>query len=386
MNTRSAIENSISPSALSVAFNQDASCFSVGQESGFSVFDSDPCRARVSRDFGAGISVVQMVGKSNFIGMVGGGKHPKFSQSKVIVWDDAKRKVVLQIPTPTIALGVRISKTHIVIILQNSVRAYKFKTPLKIWHAFETTDNFLGLCCLDSNTLAFPGRTPGQVQLVNLTTGSVSIIPAHGSSLRALVLSQNGQILATASETGTLIRVFATHNCARIVELRRGVDPAVIFSLAISPSGLLLAATSDKSTLHIFDIPNFYKSPLTINTDDDSQNILENSRNFSGQTQAGNDVNKKWGFLGKIPMLPRMFSDNYSFASVQFENEDTCNLSRSELRFKSPKGVIGWINDETIIVIGAGSDPKWEKFIIIKNADGRRYCLRDGWKNYLVGC
>ncbi|POS82835.1 hypothetical protein EPUL_003140 [Erysiphe pulchra] len=324
-----------------------------------------------------------MVGKSNFIGMVGGGKHPKFSQNKVIVWDDAKRKVVLQIPTPTIALGVRISKIHIVVILQNSVRAYKFQTPLKIWHAFETTDNLLGLCCLDSNTLAFPGRTPGQVQLVNLTTSSVSIIPAHGSSLRALVLSQNGQILATASETGTLIRVFATHNCARIAEFRRGVDPAIIFSLAISPSGLLLAATSDKSTLHIFDIPNFYKSSLTISTGISNH---ENSGNLSGQTEVDKDVNKKWGFLGKIPMLPRMFSDNYSFASAQFEIEDadTHNLSRSQPRFRSPKGVIGWINDETIIVIGAGSDSKWEKFIIVENVDGRRYCLRDGWKNYLV--
>lgn len=47
----------------------------------------------------------------------------------------------------------------------------------------------------------FPGRTPGQVQLVELATGNVSIIPAHSSSLRAIDISRDGDILATASET-----------------------------------------------------------------------------------------------------------------------------------------------------------------------------------------
>ena len=35
MNTRSAIDVSSSPISLSVAFNQDGSCFSVGLDSGF---------------------------------------------------------------------------------------------------------------------------------------------------------------------------------------------------------------------------------------------------------------------------------------------------------------------------------------------------------------
>ena len=59
--------------------------------------------------------------------------------------------------------------------------------------------------------MAFPGRTPGQVQMVEIGTGNVSIIPAHGSPLRAMDLSPNGEILATASETVSFIRqVFAS--------------------------------------------------------------------------------------------------------------------------------------------------------------------------------
>jgi hypothetical protein len=34
-------------------------------------------------DFNAGIGAVQMLGKANFIALIGGGKQPKFPQNKV---------------------------------------------------------------------------------------------------------------------------------------------------------------------------------------------------------------------------------------------------------------------------------------------------------------
>jgi WD40 repeat protein len=126
---------------------------------------------------------------------------------KVVVWDDNKQKITTQIPVLTTVRGVRLTKTHIVVALQNSVRVYKFQLPPQLSAVFETADNPLGLCCLTSRTLVFPGRTPGQVQLVELSTGNVSIIPAHGSALRAIDLSRDGEILATASETVSWISV-----------------------------------------------------------------------------------------------------------------------------------------------------------------------------------
>jgi hypothetical protein len=120
---------------------------------------------------------------------------------QVIVWDDAKQKVAIQLPVKTAVRGVRISRTHIVIALQNTMRVYKFQQPPELSAVYETADNPLGLCCLSTKTLAFPGRTPGQVQLVELSTGNVSIIPAHASALRAIDISRDGEVLATASDT-----------------------------------------------------------------------------------------------------------------------------------------------------------------------------------------
>ncbi|PBP16432.1 SVP1-like protein 2 [Diplocarpon rosae] len=341
-------------------------------------------------DFNAGIGAAQMLGKANFIALIGGGKQPKFPQNKVVIWDDAKQRVAIQIPVLTTVRGVRLSRTHVVIALQNSVRVYKFQSPAELWSVFETADNPLGLCCLTSKSLAFPGRTPGQVQLVELSTGNVSIIPAHGSALRAIDISRDGEVLATASETGTLIRVFATSNCARIVELRRGVDHATIYSLAIAPSGQLLAVTSDKSTLHLFDIPHPSKPPRSESTPTNRRMTTMGRGGRAGSPHPSDiDNSQKWGILGRIPLLPRVFSDVYSFASTHFEigEEPLYGSStplNSEVAFRPPKGVLGWTSEDNIVVIGAGRDSRWEKFIIAIGEDGRRYCVRDGWKRYLT--
>lgn len=386
MNTRPTIESSAAPVALSIALSDDGSNFTVGLENGFSVFSTTECRLRSKRDLNGGLGHVVMLGKSNFIGVVGGGKNPRYSQSELYVWDDLKQKPAIRIPPLTSTIrGLKLTKSHIAITLLNSVRVYSFAQSPQLWGTFETTENPLGLCLLNESTVVFPGRTPGQLQLVELRTGNVSIIPAHSNPIRALALSQDGQILATASETGTLVRVYATNTCARIAELRRGVDTATIFSLAISPAGLQVAVTSDKSTLHIFDITHPNKPGHAPETSKQvRRSSLTNSSN--SPTVAETDSSQKWGILGRLPMLPRVFSDVYSFASVHFEmgNEERPYSMADAAERRPVKGVVGWLNEYTVVVLGAGRDARWEKFIINEGEDGRRYCVREGWKRYLA--
>lgn len=293
-----------------------------------------------------------------------------------MIWDDLKGRVALEITTLTGVRGVQLGRERIAVVLQNSVRVYSFAKPPNLLHVYETADNTNGLCCLSDKKLAFPGRTAGQIQLVELNTGNVSIIPAHSSALRAIQFSPDGELLASASETGTLIRVYSTSNCARLAEIRRGIDPATIFSLAFSTSGTMLACTSDKSTLHIFDVPHPRKPSM------------HRSQQLSA---AGADPEgAKYGILSKIPLIPRLFSDTYSFATAQFEAGDDAMIGGIPFSegtvlgtTKPPKGVIGWMGDDSLVVIGAGQDARWEKFVIFNGEDGKRYCVREGWKRYL---
>ncbi|KAI0536864.1 WD40 repeat-like protein [Xylaria digitata] len=382
MNTRPPIESPSEQAALSVAFNNDSSRFAVGLDSGFCIFLASTCQVQTARVFNAGLGLVQMMGNANYLALVGGGRSPKFPQNKVIIWDDSKGKVAFEIAALTAVRGVQITKTRVVVVQQNSVRLYAFEKPPKPLAKYETTDNLLGLCCLTDKYLVFPGRTPGHVQVVQLATDSVSILPAHSSSLRALQLSADGELLATASEKGTLVRIFATSSCAKLAERRRGSENATIFSLRFSPSGSMLACTSDKGNLHIFDVPNIRRP---------SSSTSRPARPISPGANPNSDATNKWGFLSNIPFGP--FSDVYSFASAPFETgseplQNNHNMRRlsdnAVLGTTRPiKGVIGWINEGSLLVIGAGQDARWEKFILREGDDGRYVLFREGWKGYL---
>ena len=171
------------------------------------------------------------------------------------------------------------------------------------------------------------------------------------------------------------------------------MDHASIYSVGISPDNSLLAVTSDKSTLHIFDLPH----PLHTPQNEWSANNRHVRPTSSASTLgSSDDTNKqKWGILGKIPMLPRVFSDIYSFTSAHIEVGDDpgIGLGNGAVASHVPipgipggrpaKGIIGWLNDYTILVIGAGRDGRWEKFIVGEGDDGKRHCVRNGWKRYL---
>ncbi len=134
---------------------------------------------------------------------------PADVQAKLIIWDDAKQRVVITLEFRTSVLRVRLSKSRIVVALHNSIHVFAFSTPPRKLSVFETADNPFGLVCMGNSLLAFPGRSSGQVQLVELETGNVSIIPAHSTPLRAVDLSPDGDVLATASETVRIDSEFA---------------------------------------------------------------------------------------------------------------------------------------------------------------------------------
>ena len=58
-------------------------------------------------------------------------------------------------------------------------------------------------------------------------------ILAHNAALCCLSLTNNGQILASASSTGTIIRLWDVDTGRKLVELRRGIHKAIIHSINI---------------------------------------------------------------------------------------------------------------------------------------------------------
>lgn len=81
------------------------------------------------------------------------------------------------------------------------------------------------------------------------------MIHAHDSPLAALAFSPNGLRIATASEKGTVIRIFSVTDGAKLFEFRRGVKRCVSIScLSFSMCGQFLSCSSNTETVHIFKL------------------------------------------------------------------------------------------------------------------------------------
>lgn len=128
------------------------------------------------------------------------------------------------------------------------------KGPNRVKSIHPTASNPHAVACLRGDMLILPAQSVGQVQLVPLKAGSKRVTRAHNGALRQVALSPKGDLLATSSEQGTLARVFDVRTLDQMGEFRRGVENAIVYSLAFSEGSRWLAATSDKGTVHVFDL------------------------------------------------------------------------------------------------------------------------------------
>jgi autophagy-related protein 18 len=105
--------------------------------------------------------------------------------------------------------------------------------------------------------------TSGEVLIYDATKmEAVNVIEAHNSPLSCIALNNDGTLLATASEKGTIIRVFSIPDAQKLYQFRRGSIPARIFSMSFNSTSTLLSVSSATETVHIFRLgaPNTSRS------------------------------------------------------------------------------------------------------------------------------
>ncbi|KAL1294129.1 hypothetical protein HN51_054791 [Arachis hypogaea] len=247
------------PSLLHLSFNQDSGCFAAGTDRGFRIYNCDPFREIFRRDFGpgGGTSLVHMLFRCNILAFVGGGPDPRHPPNKVMIWDDHQSRCIGELSFRSEVKGVRLRRDRIVVVLAHKIFVYNF-ADLKVLHQIETIANPKGLCEVShlsgTMVLACPGLQKGQVRVEHYASKRTKFIMAHDSRIACFSLTQDGRLLATASSKGTLVRVFNTLDGSLLQEVRRGADRAEIYSLAFSPTAQWLAVSSDKGTVHVFNL------------------------------------------------------------------------------------------------------------------------------------
>jgi len=262
--------STIMPEILSLSFNQDGGCLAIGLTTGFIICNVYPFQEAFHRNTeGGGIGLVEMLFRCNLLALVGGGPQPKYPRNKVMLWDDHRGKPIGELSFRQNVLNVKLRRDRVVVVLYDRIYLYNF-SDLTLLDQIPTMSNPKGLVCLSpDNTgviteaggssggggvLACPSIHRGGVRVELYGYRKTQLIDAHESPLAALALTVDGLLLATASEKGTLVRIFSTKDSALIYEFRRGVERASISCLAFSLCKSWLGVCSDRGTAHIFQL------------------------------------------------------------------------------------------------------------------------------------
>lgn len=262
-------------SNISLRLNQEHNLLSFCSDSGCRIYNIEPLHVKLCLDvlkFGT-LSICEFLHRSNLLALVAGGNRPKFAENTVIIWDNHINKFVLELTFSSKVLAVKMRTDKLIVAERTQIHCFTMPNNVKKLFTVNTRNNTNGLFEVSSYTnserqlLCFPGHRVGSVQILDLTncqpgaSSSPVYVNAHENEIAYLTMNQQSTLLATASQKGTLIRVFDTtspYRIFQIVELRRGSDVATLYCLNFSHNSEFLCATSDKGTVHIFALKDVH--------------------------------------------------------------------------------------------------------------------------------
>ncbi|CAN1124734.1 Autophagy-related protein 18a, partial [Linum perenne] len=181
-------------SLLHLSFNQDSGCFATGTDHGFRIYNCDPFRKIFRRDFdrrGGGIGAMEMLFRCNILALFGGGSDPQYPPNKVMIWDDHQSRCIGELSFRSEVRSVKLRRDRIIVVLEQKIFVYNF-ADLKLLHQIET----------------------------HYASKRTKFIMAHDSRIACFALTQDGQLLATTSTKGTLVRIFNTADGTLLQEIR----------------------------------------------------------------------------------------------------------------------------------------------------------------------
>jgi hypothetical protein len=195
--------------------------------------------------------------------IVGSGDHAGSSPRKLKILNLTTHAVVHEISFQSTILSCAINSQYIAVCLESRIHILEVDG-MKTVHKINSPTNAKGIMTI-SNTVAptllgYPSSsTIGEFAITNIDTVDLPSTgvsySAHKSRLACLQMNSSGTLIASASVTGTIIRVFGTKSSSKLYEFRRGLQCVEISSLLFCPLDSLLLAGSSSGTVHIFKFP-----------------------------------------------------------------------------------------------------------------------------------
>lgn len=260
-----------------------------------------------------------------------------------------RQSMICELLFPSSILAVKLNRKTLVVVLEVEIYIYDISN-MRLLHVIETSPNpegaqlpqnaythhshlakaIVALSPSSENSyLAYSSPVPSPTSLAQANSGqppttsaaqtgdvllfstrsltTANVIQAHKSPISILSINQSGTMLATASEKGTVIRIWSIPGAEKLYQFRRGTREAKIYSINFNLVSTLLAVSSAHDTVHIFKLgpqkssngsgSGSSKSPTTPSSPSNSIDSREGTHGLDGgyeayaqQKKSGNSV------------------------------------------------------------------------------------------------
>ncbi len=306
---------------LYINFNQDGTCMAIGTENGFKIININPFLDLYYKDLKGGIGIIEMLNKSNIIGLVGGGKKPKYQLNHLILYDVENDKEISKIKVKKKILNMKLRENKIYIVNIDKIFVFDFNS-LNLIDILETK-NRKGLIsiCYKEDIIAYPDTNhEGTVKIKYNDQCKEYTLKAHKTPLNCIQLNQDGTMIGTCSLKGTLIRVYNISNSQLIREVRRGAESANVNCISFDISKKYFLVASDRKTIHLFFLLNNYvnnnENQINDNTNTTQSNSVGEEINNSSNSMSNNEDLKKKNHQTEFDNKKSIFGGMSNFFNV----------------------------------------------------------------------
>lgn len=244
---------------VSISIAEGTKYFALAFEHGFSIYSINPLKLKFKKDF---INFSLTCISTNFdgtqIAFAAKSLNPNSTAQKVYIWNSFYDSIDKELEFTKVVRCVCIRKTVLAVVLTDSVFLYDIQK--KTFTGLEqiTFQNIAGACDVsfseENPKFAICGLTAGEIQIFSKNENSIPIlVSAHLHPISCIKFSTDCKMIATASEQGTLIRVFDAINGSLLCVFRRGNLKSQILAMCFSPCDKKLLVLSTKGTLHLFN-------------------------------------------------------------------------------------------------------------------------------------
>jgi WD40 repeat protein len=191
---------------------------------------------------------------------------------------------------------------------------------------------------LEKTIIAYPDKKKGKIKIKNYEKTTNINVNAHEKTIGIIVLTINGDLMASATEMGTIIRIFDTDNGNMVQEVRRGKEKAQIKCICFEQNNKFIAATSNRGTVHIWSLSTALKNFKKEIKDIETEKPLNEELRAKTENEETKSIENKRSIFNVLPNFlgGEFFNSEWSFAQV---------------RIKEQKSICTFGSDNTIIIV-----------------------------------